>query len=55
MIIALDNDVDILADTYLENFNNNLKVVWAKAKENIDKKKLEMIARDNAIVRRRLV
>lgn len=52
MITALEEE-DILTDTYLHNFNRNLKTVWTKAKNNMDKRKEEEIKRREERVKRR--
>lgn len=55
LITAIDNPTDILADTYLESFHENLKFIWKNAKESMDKSKLEAIEREKQSVKRRKV
>lgn len=55
LITAVGNDVDILRDTYLEKFDTNLKLIWAKAKVNIDNKKRLAIDREKREVKKRMV
>lgn len=55
LITAVEQQVDLFKDTYLYNFNNNLKDIWIKARENIEKKKEKEIIRNLDKIKRRTV
>lgn len=47
-ITGVARQIDLLPDTYLDNFNKNLKTVWEKAKQNIEHNKKSYIEKANA-------
>lgn len=53
LITSIHQEIEILKDTYLDQFHENLKIVWSKAKENIDKNKEVAIKRQNETTKRR--
>lgn len=54
LMTAVGGDLNLTKDTYLDNFHTNLKIVWAKAKENIERKKEMAIKRHEESVKRRV-
>lgn len=55
LITSVGKQAELIPGTYLNKFNSNLEVIWNKAKENIEKKKLEAIDRNNKVVKQRKV
>lgn len=55
LITAIGQPVELIPDTYLDNFNTNLKQVWERARSNIENKKLKAIDRNNNMVRNRKI
>lgn len=54
-ITGIGRPIDLVPDSYLENFNYNLRVIWQKAKENIVKVKEQAVERENMKTKRQKV
>lgn len=51
-ITGISRPIEAIPDSYLEKFDRNLKIVWGRARENILKKKMQSIDRENAKVKK---
>lgn len=55
LISGVAHNINLIPDTYLENFHQNLQCVWDKARDNIEKKRIEAKDRDDRKVVRRSI
>ena len=54
-ITIIGRPVDLIPDTYLDNFSNNLNSIWARVRDNIIRAKNKSAQRENDKITRQKI